>query len=183
MRKPRNFRLAFPVVVDIQFPAVAPNGLISVSTQSVRAIRGVPTTLQATNLKGFVSSMKLHQTATGFGITQKGRLALGPTRIRETLAVTGNRFAGPVEVDETYIGGKERNKHNAKKLWAGRGPVGKTAVVGMKDRETGQIASQVIEAPTRLPYRDSWSGTPSWTLRCTQTTLGPTGECPAITKP
>ena len=72
-------------------------------------------------------------------------------RIRETLAVTGDRFSGPVEVDETYISGKERNKHNAKKLRAGRGPVGKTAVVGMKDRETGQIASLVVEhtdAPT-----------------------------------
>ena len=96
--------------------------------------------LYMTNLKG-VSSMKLHR---DLGITQKAAWHMAH-RIRETLAVTGDKFSGPVEVDETYIGGKEGNKHNSKKLRAGRGPVGKTAVVGIKDRETGQIASQVVE--------------------------------------
>ena len=94
-----------------------------------------------TNLKG-VSSMKLHR---DLGITQKAAWHMAH-RIRETLAVAGGKFAGPVEVDETYIGGKERNKHGSKKLRAGRGSVGKTAVVGMKDRATGQVTTQVVHS-------------------------------------
>ncbi len=69
-----------------------------------------------------------------------------------------DKFAGPVEVDETYIGGKERNKHESRKLKAGRGSVGKTAVVGIKDRETGQIASNAVEstdAPTLQGFVES----------------------------
>ena len=38
-------------------------------------------------------------------------------------------------MDETYIGGKEANKHEYKKQRKGRGSVGKAAVVGAKDRE------------------------------------------------
>lgn len=33
-----------------------------------------------------------------------------------------------------YVGGKEANKHEGKKLKAGRGAVGKTAVLGMRER-------------------------------------------------
>ena len=46
-------------------------------------------------------------------------------------------FSGEVEVDETFIGGKERTIHASKKLRAGRGAVGKKAVVGARDREIG----------------------------------------------
>ena len=42
-------------------------------------------------------------------------------------------------------GGEEANKHESKKLRARRGPVGKTAVVGAKDRSSGQVATQVVE--------------------------------------
>ena len=96
--------------------------------------------LCTTNLKG-VSSMKLHR---DLEMTQKTAWFLA-MRIRETLIDETEPMAGPVEVDEVYIGGLEKNKHESKKLKAGRGTVGKTPVVGMKDRETNQVKAQVVE--------------------------------------
>ncbi len=95
--------------------------------------------LMSTRPKG-VSSMQLHR---DLGITQKSAWHLAH-RIRETWNDEVRKFAGPVEVDETYVGGRETNKHADKKLKAGRGAVGKTGVVGLRDRATGQVASAVI---------------------------------------
>ena len=95
--------------------------------------------LVTTSLKG-VSSMKLHR---DLGITQKSAWHMAH-RIRRALK-SGGLFEGPVEVDETYVGGKRRNMSNSqRKELTGRGRVGKTAVVGVKDRETKQVAAKVV---------------------------------------
>ena len=68
-------------------------------------------------------------------------------RLRVALSQDGKLFAGPVEVDETYVGGKRRNMSNTKRkalASTGRGPVGKTAVVGVKDRATKHVAATVV---------------------------------------
>ena len=104
----------------------------------------IATYLLATGLKG-PSSMKLHR---DLGITQKAAWFLAH-RIRESWEERHPDplpFAGPVEVDETYIGGLEKNKHAARKAGPGRGLVSKTVVVGAKDRATGRVAARVVEA-------------------------------------
>ena len=104
--------------------------------------------LETTSLKG-ISSMKLHR---DIKVSQPAAWFM-LHRIRQAWASTGDDgdFSGPVEVDETYMGGKRKNMSNAKRkeladAGAGRGAVGKVAVVGMKDRETNEVRAKVVES-------------------------------------
>ena len=95
-----------------------------------------------TSLKS-VSSMKLSR---DIGVKQATAWFM-LHRIREAWAEDGDEpLDGPAEVDETYFGGKRENMPLAKrKTLTGRGAVGKTAVVGVKDRDSGEVRAEVVE--------------------------------------
>jgi transposase-like protein len=60
------------------------------------------------------------------------------------------KLSGEVECDETFIGGKAKNMHKAKReaIIQGRGSVGKTAVMGLLERK-GRVLAKVIERTDR----------------------------------
>ena len=96
--------------------------------------------LFTTNIKG-ISSMKLHRE---LGIRQKAAWFM-LHRLRTAIEAEAGPFAGPVETDETYIGGKRKNMPRSKReAMQGRGTVGKAIVIGAKDRATNNVSAQVI---------------------------------------
>ena len=103
--------------------------------------------LELTSLKG-VSSMKLHR---DIAVSQKAAWFM-LHRIREAWAASDGQppFAGPVEVDESYFGGLEENKHAAHRDRIGKrgGLATKAAVIGVKDRETGQVRAEALPDTT-----------------------------------
>ena len=96
--------------------------------------------LYVTNLKG-VSSMKLHR---DLKVTQKTAWFM-LHRLREAWDDSDlETFGGPVEADETFIGGKRKNMSKTKRKEL-KGTVTMTAVVGTKDRETNKVAARPVE--------------------------------------
>ena len=110
--------------------------------------------LELTSLKS-ISSMKLHR---DLGVTQKTAWFM-LHRIREAWAHDADHseaipFYGPVEADETYIGGKAKNMHAAQReKLTGRGGVDKVAVVGVKDRATRRVRAAVVPDTTGRTLR------------------------------
>ena len=105
--------------------------------------------LMVTNIKG-TSSMHLHR---DLGISQKSAWFMGH-RIRKAWEQGRERYEGPVEFDEAFFGGREKNKHWDKRLhedWRS----GKTPVVGVRDQSSGQVSARVakdISSEELLPF-------------------------------
>ncbi len=93
----------------------------------------------ATSHKKGISSIQLGK---DLGITQKSAwFMLG--RIRKCYGLDNDKLSGEVEADETYIGGKEGNKHLSKKIKNAQGGKGKAPVLGMVERDGKLVAKHV----------------------------------------
>ena len=104
--------------------------------------------LLVTSRKG-ISSLQLSKE---IGITQKSAWFV-LHRLREACGDDLTKLKGIIEIDETYIGGKEINKHERKKLKAGRGAVGKAAVLGMRERGGKTVAAPVANVDMDTVHR------------------------------
>jgi hypothetical protein len=73
-------------------------------------------------------------------------------RLREACGNDPTTLAGIVECDETYVGGREANRHEHKRKGLGRGSIGKTPVLAARERG-GRVRAKVVqEATARTVY-------------------------------
>ena len=85
--------------------------------------------------------MKLHR---DLEVTQKTAWFMAH-RIRQALSADDDLMRGPAEMDETYLGGRWKGMHAARRKTSPK----KAVVAGIKDRDTGEVRAQVIEHPDK----------------------------------
>lgn len=100
----------------------------------------LPAMWMVLNCKNGVSSYEIGR---ALGITQKSAWHM-LHRLRLVMQTgTFSKLAGDVEVDETFIGGRARFMHKGKRQMKGTGMVGKTAVMGLLERNAPDRKSRV----------------------------------------
>jgi transposase-like protein len=114
----------------------------------------LPAMWMLTNCKNGVSSWEIHR---AIGVTQKSawfmlhRLRLAMKGYDLGTKLGGKDDGGPVEVDETFIGGSLKNMHKEKRARYEviAGSKGKTIVMGMLDRNLREVRAKVIPDTSR----------------------------------
>ncbi len=103
------------------------------------------------NCKNGISSYEIHR---DLGVTQKTAwFMLHRLRLAMSSGSLEKKFCGEIEADETFIGGKVKNMHkrSKRKIKAvNDGNWGKTVVLGLLQRETGEVRAKV--APSRTKH-------------------------------
>jgi transposase-like protein len=134
------------------------HGAFTVTTGTVMESSHLPLTkwalgfyLMSSSKKG-VSAHQLHRT---LGVTYKTAWFMAH-RIREAMRPTDDGQPGgegkTVEIDETFVGGLEKNKHRSKRKHAGTGGAGKETVFSLVERG-GKVRSHHVPAVTAATLR------------------------------
>jgi hypothetical protein len=107
----------------------------------------LPAAWMLSNCKNSISSYEL---ARALGITQKSAWHM-LRRLRGAMTDTAGKLGnGPIECDETFVGGKVKNMHKSKrpKGVGAQGGHGKAVVMGMLERG-GRVKATVVAGRTR----------------------------------
>jgi transposase-like protein len=102
----------------------------------------LPAMWLASNCKNGISSYELHR---ALGVTQKTAwFMLQRIRLAMQQGISGGKFKGICEADETYIGAKARYMHKNRRTGVGDAGIKKTPVQGILERTQGDKASRVF---------------------------------------